>query len=159
MSSKAKNSDGNNMLLIGGVALGLYGLSTLSKKNGSTSDQEQHTISENIADGVYAFVNNPSGTYMFARTANASEPLYGHGREPLASKLANGTYIGKLTGITFEELAQVQTNVDNGDVFFWVRKEDMRTAKSADFSLQSVLNKTQADLRNLVHTLIDKIRF
>lgn len=155
MSSEAKNENG--ILWLGGLTLGIYGLNSMLKKPEKGS--ESRFITEDVVDGMYTFVNNPSGTYMFARTANASEPLYGHGRDPLASKLENGTYIGKLTGITFEELAQVRTNIDGSDVLFWVKKDDMRTANSNNFTLASVLNKTQSDLRNLAHSLIDKLKF
>lgn len=150
----AKNSDLNGILWVGGLALGAY---VLHKNFQAKQVTPAHLIPDTAEAGVYAFVNNPSGAMMFAKTDVAKEPLYGHGREPLVTKLGDGSYIGKLTGISFEELVQVRTNVEGSDVAFWVRKDDIRTAGSGQFDMANVAQKSQSALRELAHTLIDRI--
>ena len=152
-----KKSDFNGLLGIAGIAVAGWGLYKFVLPK---LDPPAHLVPENTAksSGTYAFVNNPSGAMLFAHTDPAREPLYGHGREPLSIKLGDGTYVGKLTGITYEELAQVRTNIEGKDVSFWIKKEDIRTGTSDQFDMSSVLQKTQADLRNIAHSLIDKIK-
>lgn len=115
-------------------------------------------VNTNINNGAYAFVANPSGAMLFERTDPSLEPLYGHGRDPLSIKLSEGTYIGKLTGITYHELVQVRTNIDDSDVAFWVKMADIRTGSGSQMDMANVLQKTQADLRTIAHSLIDKLK-
>ena len=107
--------------------------------------------------GAYAVVSNPQGALLYARTAKTNEDSHGHGRDALPVTLDKGTYVGKVTGISFEELVQVRTNINDKDISFWVRKTDVTIGGPGQFD--SVDEKTQFNLKNKLHSLIETTQF
>lgn len=154
MEKKIKNDDINGWvglaaLAVGGYALVRYGLPLFNPPDRLKENSEQ--------ESVYAYVKNPEGALLFTKTAQGSEPLIGHGREPLAKKLDYGYYVGKLTGLTFRELAQVSTSIDNKEVSFWINKDDIGTGTKDQFNENGLFqnSKPQAVLQELLHSIIN----
>ncbi len=115
---------------------------------------------ENDQPVLYAFVSNPKGARIYKSQSNAIHPIYGNGREPITI-LSNGTYIGKLTGITYEQLIQVITEIDGAQYAYWVHKNDVNTLDKAAGSMDQLREKLQSDLKAIANTfsetLVNKI--
>ena len=117
---------------------------------------EKSQAKDDDSPAIYAIVKNPLGAYLYTKTSPTMEPLYGHGKNPISQKLENGTYIGKTTGITYNELVQVQTEIDGKPYTYWASGDDMKTVTEAELQ-NNLLNKSQADLKNIVHSIVNQI--
>jgi hypothetical protein len=146
--AEAKSWFGIGAALLGGFALHKWVLPYFDPPHREIEDDDN-------SDDLHAEVSNPNGTMLFTKTAQSAEPLIGHGREALDKKLEYGYYVGKLTGLSFEELAQVTTAVDDKTYTFWVKKDDISTKTRKQLEEgESIFTKPQAILQDLVNSLI-----
>ena len=83
------NSETKQLITLAGIAAGMYVGTTYILPN---LIPEPYLVPKNVSDGTYAFATNESGVTMYAKTNAAKEPLYGHGRNPLANKIEAGIY-------------------------------------------------------------------
>ena len=102
-----------------------------------------------VGEDTYAFVKAQEGAQIFKEVDPAWVDLYGNGRKPFL-KLDKGTYVGKLTGITFKRMAQVATDIDGQYYKYWVDGDKVDIVHASNLDQYAFSEKLQSDLRRIV---------
>ena len=105
---------------------------------------------------LYAFVQSLGGAWIYQNTKSTPDPVNGYGKDPI-TLIGEATYLGKLTGISYQNLLQVVTNIEGQIYRYWVDKSRVRLAPADQVEADGLRYKLQSEIREIIHKTIDKI--
>ena len=132
--------------ILGGIALWAW------KK----PDAKGEVLTAPDASAMYAFVQSPGGAWIYQNTKSTPDAVNGYGRDPI-TLISEATYLGKLTGISYQNLLQVVTNIEGQIYRYWVDKSRVRLAPADQVEAAGLRYKLQSEIREIIHKTIDKI--